>query len=223
MNSLSQSSKAFRIGLFIDGYTLRKVNDYYLNFHSVRSRIHLAGLQNFILHQVRKSCPTDRSIVFEGHYYHMYTENKNGDKLGKFEKCLRDCGLQVHYPAAYFDFTKCGNSDLINDLSMFSLFQEIDVAVLVTTQGFYANAVKMLKSRKIPFLLLGWDLCYKKNENTVHWRTDSILKGYADKYYAMEQIMADPFKKSFIRNLFVKQHHIKQQIHKKDEAVLSIN
>ena len=37
----------YRIGFFVDGYTLKKVNEYYRYYHPYKSRIDFKGLKNW--------------------------------------------------------------------------------------------------------------------------------------------------------------------------------
>lgn len=191
---MSDMERPFRIGLFIDGFTFQKVNNYYLHFHWARSRIRISGLRNFVMHQVRHLCPAGRPMVLEAHYYHPHQDPaKAGGKVfegsRRFEERLQENGIQMHYLSQWVDCRSQGNSDLINDIRMFASFEEIDVVVLVSTQGFYADVAKMLQKREIPLYLLGWNFDYSDAETSFHWRTDSCLRERAARYFPMEQVM----------------------------------
>lgn len=211
-------ARPFRIGFFIDGFTFRKVNDYYLNQHTAKSRICLSGLRNFVLHKVKRHCPKERPIVLEGHYYHAsadpYRNGEASEGLKRFEKNLRALGFQTHYPASGVNWHKRGNADLISDMAMFSLFQEIDIAVLVSTQGFYAESARILRQRKIPLILLGWNFNYTNSKTLVRWKTDVSLRERAAEYVAMEKIMDEPSKSKEAADLFVAKKKIEQRARK---------
>ena len=86
---------------------------------------------------------------------------------------------------------------------MYALFQEIDIAVLLSTQGFYSNVAATLKTQKIPLFLLGWNFSYTNENNTIFWKTDVELRQRAFQYIAMEKIMNSPNQNKISRSLFV--------------------
>ena len=192
---MPKTQKPFRIGFFIDGFTLHKVNHYYKYYHKCHSHISFSGLRNFVMKQVKPYCPKNKSLILEGHYYHSRknpaydNECPFNTSLERFEEKLLDQGIQMHYPNAPLDWKTSGNSDLINDIKMYAMFQEIDIVVLLSTQGFYAETAKMLREQKIPLILLGWNFSYPKNQKLILWKTDIDLKNYAFQYIAMEKIM----------------------------------
>lgn len=209
------SDRPFRIGMFIDGFTFQKVNNFYLHFHWVRSRIKLSGLRNFVMHQVRGLCPAGKPMVMEAHYYHPYLDPaKDGGKTyegsRRFGERLQENGIQMHYLSRWIDFRSQGNCDLINDIRMFASFDEIDVVVLVTTQGFYADVAKMLQKQQIPLYLLGWNFDYTDSKTSFHWRTDSCLRERASRYFPMDQVMECRPGNSAARQLFLSQKNLRE-------------
>lgn len=206
---MKEKKHPFRIGFFIDGFTFYKVNYYYKHYHEQHSRICFAGLRNFVMKQVRPYCPPNRPIVLEAHYYHAKTNphfrnpNRIDEGLNRFEERLLEEGFKIHYPGNDFNNKKNGNADLINDLKMYALFQEIDIAVLLSTQGFYSNVAATLKTQKIPLFLLGWNFSYTNENNTIFWKTDVELRQRAFQYIAMEKIMNSPNQNKISRSLFV--------------------
>lgn len=189
------SQNPFRVGFFIDGFTFHKASDYYLNYHSAKSRISVAGIKSYLLHKARQLIPEQRSIVLEAHYYHPH-ENPVDNELQskgviKFEKQLTDIGFQFHYRTKNAPVFSRGNSDLINDLKMLVHFEAIQLAILVTTQGFYVDTAKLFKQQGIPLVVAGWDFDYTLTEPAceVHWRTDSQLREQAAEYIPLEQVM----------------------------------
>lgn len=208
---MNKNKRPFRIGFFIDGFTFYKVNSYYKYYHERHSRICFAGLRNFVLRQVQPFCPKNRGIIFEGHYYHskkspnINPSNNSNEGLKRFEEKLLEVGFQIHYPGNDINFKKAGNADLINDLKMYAMFQEIDIVVLLSTQGFYSHVAEFLKNQKIPLFLLGWNFSYTSANNTTFWKTDVELRQNAFRYIPMEEIINSPKKQKITRTLFLDQ------------------
>ena len=206
---MQNSVNPFRVSIFIDGYTFLKVNNYYLRHHAAKSRIFLPGLYHFILFEVRKRLQKKVPLIIDKHYYHVHTAEHNNinsviqQKEDNFKNFLQKFGYQIHYPTSYVNFAKNPNYDLINDLAMFSLYKSMDMVVLVSTQGFYANTVKILKQRNIPVLLLGWNFNYKSKENLVRWKTDFSLKENVTAYFPMEKIMDNYETDKIVRGMFI--------------------
>lgn len=198
----------FRIGFFIDGFTFHKASDYYLHHHFARSRINIAGLKSFLMQCLREYIPKGASVTMEAHYYHPHENpaDSNYNKscgVYKFEEHLKELGFDFHYKPKNSAPYAHGNQELINDLKMFAHFEEIQLALLVTTQGFYVDSARFLRKHNIPLLLAGWDFNYVTEGHEIHWHTDHLLRKQAIRYFALEQVMERAACSKKIQNLFV--------------------
>lgn len=187
------SKEPFHVNFYIDGFTLKKVNDYYHNHHPFHSAINFIGLRNWARQQaIRLFDPPQKYAIMECHYYHPYkSPNRNG--VGKqgmvnFERELHHAGFQIHYLQDVGDTGNRPNMDMISDATRFASYREVNAVVLLTTQGQFAPLPGRLRDMGIPTLLLGWNFCYEKENRLIHWKTDSLLKNHSDYYIAMEQI-----------------------------------
>jgi hypothetical protein len=184
--------KKMNVGLFIDGYTFKKVNEYYRYHHSRKSCIDFRGFKNWIAHMVRDKFKVENELRLEAHYYHPYQnpeEDKPCEHIGtyRFENKLSEAGIQMHYNN--IPSTQKPNLDLIDDAIMFSIYKKIDVAVLVSTQGQFAKLPSELQRLGVPLILLGWNFEYHGNQYLVKWHTDYVLKEKSFHYIPMEKVM----------------------------------
>lgn len=192
--SFSQNS-FLRVGFFLDGYTLKKVNEYYQNYHRYHACLDFRGLKSWVLLQIQKYFnKSNKVITLESHYYHpkrnphIYAKSFNG--VFKLEFELLNAGYQVHYSdKVEEDGHMTPNLSLIDDAQMFASYCRMDAVVLLSTQGQYVPLADRLRIMGVPVLLLGWSFEYPKNRRYVHWKTDSYLRNSCSHYVAMEKVL----------------------------------
>ena len=208
---MSSKLSILRVGFFLDGYTLKKVNEYYLKYHRYHARLDFKALKGWVRDYSmkllgREGCP----VEVDAHYYHPYVrhidrvEPSFGDGQDRLEKQLALAGFEVHYNLAT-DIDRSGpNMQLIEDAYLCAYYHKIDVLVLLSTQGQYSTLPERLKREGVPTLLMGWNFMYEKDDSTVYWRTDSGLRELCGYYVAMEQVVEKyPPKRNASRNLFL--------------------
>ena len=174
---MSKNLSILRVGFFLDGYTLKKVNEYYLKYHRYHARLDFRELKGWVRDFSmrlfgREGCP----IEIESHYYHPYVRNADsadssmGDGMERFERQLALAGFEVHYNTPG-DVNRMGpNMQLVEDAYLYAYYHKIDVLVLLSTQGQYSTLPERLKREGVPMLLLGWNFNYEKDNTTVYWR-----------------------------------------------------
>lgn len=90
-----------RLFFFVDGYTLKKVNEFYRFHHPYHSRIDFRALKNWARQEaLRTFAPEASYALMDCHYYHPYKDPKQyGGTWGFscFERELRFAGFQIHY------------------------------------------------------------------------------------------------------------------------------
>ena len=161
---MSSKLSVLRVGFFLDGYTLKKVNEYYLKYHRYHSRIDFRALKGWVRDYAvrlfgREACP----VEVEGHYYHPYVrstdvaESPIGDGMDRFEKQLMLAGFEVHYNLPTKANRIGPNMQLVEDAYLYAYYHKIDVLVLLSTQGQYSSLPERLKREGVPMLLLGWN------------------------------------------------------------------
>lgn len=190
---MEHSLQDFRIGFFIDGFTLKKVNEYYRYYHPFQSCLDFVGLKNWAKAEALKVFSMDRRRVsWESHYYHPESNplNRSWHSSGimRFEQQILDAGIQMHYCDMACAPANRPNMALMDDVMVFAAYRNLDAVVLMSTQGQFSSLPERLKSCGIPTLLLGWNFTYPKNNSIVHWKTDLNLKESSSYYVAMEQV-----------------------------------
>jgi len=180
--------RPLRVALFVDGYTLKKVNEYYRYFHPYHTRLDFRGIKNWARREaVRLFSPRCKFCMMEAHYYHPTKKDESYGLVG-LERELNHAGFNVHYSEAVNQEGATPNLDLIEDAMMFASFKRMDVAVLLSTQGQYSPFPDRLKLLGVPTLLLGWNFTYPKADRWVCWKTDTGLKETCAYYVAMERV-----------------------------------
>ncbi|MCQ2107654.1 MAG: NYN domain-containing protein [Fibrobacter sp.] len=187
--------KAIRIGFFLDGYTLKKVNEYYKVHHRFHSNVDFRGLKNWVQMQACKFFGASGGLVeMEAHYYHPYRNphiyGRSVEGVLKLEHELRSAGIQVHYSDHEVETGQLGpNLGLMEDALLFASYSKMQAVVLLSTQGQYAPLPDRLRMMGVPTMLLGWDFIYPKKNRTIRWKTDTCLRRSCARYIAMEKVM----------------------------------
>ena len=180
-----------RIAFFVDGFTLKKVNEFYRFYHPFHSRIDFRSLKNWARREaVRLFSPQESYALMECHYYHPYKDPGRCAKsygMLSFMRELRHVGFQVHFNERVMDGLG-PNMGLFNDALLFADYGRMDAAVLLSTQGEFAQLPDRLQMRGIPTLLLGWNFSYPKDDRIVRWKTDSGLMETSTYYVTMDRV-----------------------------------
>ena len=183
--------RPFRPFFFVDGYTLKKVNEFYRFYHPFHSRIDFRSLKNWARREaVRLFSPQESYALMECHYYHPYKDPGRCAKsygMLSFMRELRHVGFQVHFNERVMDGLG-PNMGLFNDALLVADYGRMDAAVLLSTQGEFAQLPDRLQMRGIPTLLLGWNFSYPKDDRIVRWKTDSGLMETSTYYVTMDRV-----------------------------------
>lgn len=207
---MSSEMSVLRVGFFLDGYTLRKVNEYYLKYHRFHARLDFKALKEWVRDYTLKLFGKEGTIVeLESHYYHPYVRFEDANEtplitgMDRFEKQLMLAGIEMHYNTEDADKSS-PNMLLAEDAYLYAYYHKADVIVLLSTQGQYSALPERLKRERVPMLLLGWNFMYEKVNTTVCWRTDACLRELSGYYVAMDQVAEQyPPKKHSSKNLFL--------------------
>lgn len=203
----------FHVGFFIDGFTLKKVNEYYRYYHPYRSRIDFKGLKNWAKSAALKTFCPEAPMSWESHYYHPYRDpmkrSWHSPGILRFEQQISDAGIQVHYSEIQNDYSCRPNMSLMEDAVIFSSYSKVNAIVLLSTQGQYQSLPERVGRYKVPVLLLGWNFIYNKGEDCVRWRTDSKLRTRASYYVAMDKVIDNvSLHDSLCRGIFQNEKHL---------------
>lgn len=185
-----------RVGFFLDGYTLKKVNEYYRNHHRFRSKLDFRSLKLWVQLQSLKYFEDGkyRDLELEAHYYHPYRDphiyKEYHEGALRLEHELELAGYSVHFSrSAPVEGVLGPNLSLMEDALLFAVYRKLDAVVLFSTQGEFAPLPGRLGELGIPTLLLGWNFVYPKAKRNVYWRTDPYLRDSCAHYVAMEKVV----------------------------------
>ncbi len=183
--------RPFHIAFYVDGFTLKKVNNFYRNYHPFHTTLDFLGFKNWARDQaLRLFNPPKKYALMDCHYYHPDRDPKVcgsiNDGIFNFERELRYAGFQIHYSTRGLDNTP--NMSLIEDALTFATYRHVDAVILFTTQGQYLPLPDRLNEMGIPTLLLGWNFRFERNNRWVHWKTDGLLREHSAYYIAMENV-----------------------------------
>ncbi len=182
----------FRVSLLVDGFTLKKVNDYYRFYHPLRTKLDFRGVKNWARREaVRLFAPRSRYAVMDCHYYHPGRNPRiygGSHGLACFERELRYAGFQIHYCERVGSEGVRPNMALLEDALVFASYRKMDAVVLFSTQGQYAPLPDKLRMMGLPTLLLGWNFSYVAGERNVRWKTDPYLQELSTYYVAMDRV-----------------------------------
>jgi hypothetical protein len=188
-----------RIGFFLDGFTLKKVNDYYRNVHRFHSSLDFRSLRLWVESQAIRYFEGGkyRDLQMESHYYHPYRDPhvfaRDHEGVFRLEQKLMDAGYSVHFNNPAETGYVGPNMLLMEDALLFAMYRRLDAVVLLSTQGEYAPLPDRLRMLGVPTLVLGWEFIYPKAKYMVRWKTDSCLRRSCAHYVAMEKIVdTDP-------------------------------
>lgn len=152
-----------RIVVFYDGDFLFHVSNYYLYHHEKKSRISIGGMHSFIRSQVSTELGVDEKFcqIAASHYFRgrIPAPETNKDAVFKerlFEDVLVREGVITHYlPASQND----RSIDVLFALEVYEAAtqQNVDVIVLVASDGDLVPLVRKISCAGKPVMLVGCD------------------------------------------------------------------
>ena len=213
-----------RVLFCVDGFTFRRLNDYYRDEHPRRARLHPAGLRRWVraLAGEKLFGEDGRDLRLESHFYHPYEDPTlrpgsltNQESGLRFGALLQDCGFTMHYARPEDVRRLRPNLDLCDDVLLAVSYGQADAVVLLSTQGQYAEMGSRLRDLRVPFLLVGWDgVCRSRSGERVVWKTDTILKRHATSYVGLGELIGTETAgaSAWADQLFVKKVHSRPNV-----------
>lgn len=217
-----------KIGVFYDGNYFLQASNYYAYGHARRKRLSVAGIHDFICHQVAEIESIDvRSCkIVDAHYFrgrlNAYDASQRGDLLfwdRAFDDILMSEGVTTHYMPVKINSegTKVEKGiDVWLALEAYEManIKKLDVAVLIACDGDFVPLVRKLNSLGVKVMVLGWDVEYV-NENNLRivTRTSQELLEESSYPISMHTFIDDRAKRNemLVNNLFVSNDSKKPQ------------
>ncbi|MEG3439288.1 NYN domain-containing protein [Pannus brasiliensis CCIBt3594] len=207
-------SKLTRIGVFYDGNFFFHVSNYYHYYHERRARISVAGLHEFIRHQVADSESSDvkYSQIVDAHYFRGRPRAQDADQRGLllkerlFDDVLVREGVVTHYLPLGPEGEKGIDVWLALEAYELAIYKRFDVSVLIACDGDFLPLVRKLNTIGTRVMLIGWDFKYTDSNNQEReTRTAQVLLDEVTYPVMMHQVIDDRSRRndSLVNNLFV--------------------
>lgn len=166
-----------KVGVFYDGNYFLHVSNFYNYSHSVRRRISLRGLHEFIRQNIADEEEKDPRLIqiVDAHYFRGRLSageaSQRGDLLyyeRVFEDILMSEGVTSHYLPVRTVAGKVQEKgiDVLLALEAFELsfYKRFDFLVLIASDGDYAPLVRKLSTLGTKVMLISWDFEYTDEE-----------------------------------------------------------
>ncbi|MDR2579826.1 MAG: hypothetical protein LBC85_02390 [Fibromonadaceae bacterium] len=188
---------------YVDGFSFKRINDYYRYEHKRRSRLNIAAFETYLRYEIARKLgisSDSESLSFEKHFYYpspnprtCFYKSSVTDTILNFENCLAEAGYIVHYSRKISTLEPRPNENLFADSLVATQLKKIDLFILLSTQGQHANILQQMRHCKIPNILVGWEaICRNSRGAFSKWKTDRILCGFANAYSPLERILDLP-------------------------------
>jgi len=181
----------------IDGFSFKRINDFYKYEHKRHSRLSIAAMETYLRFEITRrldwNCSPE-NLDIEKHFYHpsespqrSFYKNDVKDVMLKFEGKLIDSGYIVHYAQRANALKPKPNKNIFTDWIIARTLKKYDIFILLTTQGQYASIFKQCKMKNI---LIGWESpCKNSIGEDSHWKTDRDLIKHANIYCPLEKML----------------------------------
>ncbi|MCL2100652.1 MAG: hypothetical protein FWH22_02925 [Fibromonadales bacterium] len=190
----------------IDGFSFKRINDFYRYEHRRRSRLNIASMETYLRYEIQSRFEWESdsgNLEIEKHYYYPSESPLKGfyrsdvkNAILNFEKNLMELGYIVHY-ARQGDINPKPNENLFSDWVVANELRKYDVFVLLSTQGQHAGILRQARLCNVPSILIGWEsACRNSFGERSRWKTDKTLVGYANAYCALEKTLNRPRRKN---------------------------
>lgn len=159
-----------KIGVFYDGNFINHISDYYAIHHSIKSRLSLKGIEEFLLSEISEIEGVDKQYckVVESHFYRGRITAKNADERDSLygerifdDACMFD-GVNTHYLPLKRKNGKLQSKGiniwLALDAYEMTLLKKLDLVVLVTSDTDFKPLIRKLHSIGTKTLLLSWNI-----------------------------------------------------------------
>ncbi len=216
---IRSANRLTRIGVFYDGNYFLHVSNYYAYNHARSSRISIAGLHEFIRHQVAEEEGIDvrSSQIVDAHFFRGRIPAQEASQRGNmlfYERVFDDIlmweGVITHYLPMRNNNGKREEKgiDVWFALEAYelTLLKEFDVVVLLTSDSDYVPLVRKLNTTGAKVMLLSWDFEFTDNEGKhIVTRTSQELLEEVTYPIAMHDLIESRVRKNDVitNNLFV--------------------
>ncbi|MEP0828711.1 MAG: NYN domain-containing protein [bacterium] len=220
---MSGENRLTRIGVFYDGNFFFHVSNYYHYAHNRRARISIAGVHEFIRHQVAENEGVDVKYcqIVDAHYFRGRPRAVEAEQRGVLlrERVFDDVLVREGVVTHYLPLGPKGEKGIDVWLSLeayeLAIYKRFDVSVLVVCDGDFLPLVRKLNTLGTRVMLLAWDFKWMdQNNQERETRTAQVLLDEVTYAVMMQSVIDDRSKKDtpLINNLFVPQKELNAAI-----------
>jgi cold shock CspA family protein len=207
-------SKLTRIGVFYDGNFFFHVSNYYHYSHERQARISVAGLHEFIRHQVADSEGSDVKYcqIVDAHYFRGRPKAQEAEQRGvlmrerAFDDVLVREGVVTHYLPLGPEGEKGIDVWLALEAYELAIYKRFDVSVLVACDGDFLPLVRKLNTLGTRVMLTAWDFeSMDRNQQQRTTRTAQVLLDEVSYPVMMHQVIEDRSRRAdpLVNGLFI--------------------
>lgn len=163
-----------KIGVFYDGNYFLQVSNYYAYGHSLRRRISISGLHEFIQQQVANEENADvrRCKIVDAHYFrgrlNASEASQRGDRLyydRVFEDILLSEGVTTHYLPVRMGYDGVRHEKGIDvwiavEALELTYTKRFDVVVLIASDSDFVPLVRKMNALGSRVMILSWNFDY---------------------------------------------------------------
>ena len=213
------SDRLTKIGVFYDGNYFLHVSNFYNYDHPRRARLSIAGLHRFLETQVAERVTgTSLAKIVDSHYFRGRLNANEAQQRGSvlyydrvFDDILTSSGVTTHYSPIRHSNGKKGERgiDVWFALEAYesALHHELDVVVLIASDGDYVPLVRKLHGLGCRVIVLAWDFeVTTDNGSQLVTRTSQDLIEAASYPLLMHELIDSPdsaSERALIDDLFV--------------------
>jgi hypothetical protein len=177
---------------YIDGFSFRRINDFYRNESEIQQRLNLDALLPWVRHEVKSLGFAGDSSV-ECRFYSPACDPRlhfwEGQQATiRFEDRLCRAGFEVHYKEQSEGPLRPNLQQERDALEELFYGERIGLFVLFSTQKDYARLLRALSEQEVPQMLVGWEAqCHSKAGKPIYWRPDPELRKATRHYSHFEE------------------------------------
>jgi hypothetical protein len=164
----------------IDGFSFKRINDFYKYEHKRHSRLNVAAMETYLRYEIERRFEWKSdfgNLMVEKHFYHP---DRNQQRDSEFEKNLIISGYNIHY----------ANENIFAEWVIARELRKFDIFILLSTQKKYADIFRQTKICRIPSMLIGWESrCKNSAGRDSKWKTDQHLIENASCYCPLDRIL----------------------------------
>jgi cold shock CspA family protein len=227
-------SKLTRIGVFYDGNFFFHVSNYYHYSHERKARISVAGLHEFIRHQVadNESSDVKHCQIVDAHYFRGRPKAQEAEQRGillrerAFDDVLVREGVVTHYLPLGPEGEKGIDVWLALEAYELALYKRFDVSVLVACDGDFLPLVRKLNTLGTRVMLTAWDFEWMDhNQQQRTTRTAQVLLDEVSYPVMMHQVIDDRSRRNdpLVNGLFIPQKELRVAVAASTVAAPSVS